>query len=46
VLTLAELPTPLTVSARWRPPWLEAAASEPGVVDASIEDALATYARA
>ena len=39
VLTLAALGSPLTVSARWRPPWLEAAASEPGVVDASIEDA-------
>jgi hypothetical protein len=46
VLTLAALGSPLPVSARWRPPWLEAAASEPGVVDASIEDALAAYARA
>jgi pimeloyl-ACP methyl ester carboxylesterase len=46
VLTLAELATPLTVCARWRPPWLEAVASEPGVVESSIEDALAAYSRA
>jgi pimeloyl-ACP methyl ester carboxylesterase len=42
--TLSELSTPLTVCARWRPPWLEAVASEPGVAEGSIEDALASYA--
>jgi pimeloyl-ACP methyl ester carboxylesterase len=42
--TLSELATPLTVCARWRPPWLEAVASEPGVAEGSIEDALASYA--
>ncbi len=46
VTTLSELASPLTVCARWRPPWLEAVASEPGVVEASVEEALAVYARA
>ncbi len=45
-LTLSELPSPVTVCARWRPPWIEGVASEPGVVEASVEDALAMYARA
>lgn len=44
-LTLAEVANPLTVSARWRPPWLEAVADEPGVVEASVEEALAAYGR-
>ena len=44
-LTLSELPSPVTVSARWQPPWLEAVVSEPGVLESSIEDALALYAR-
>ena len=30
--------------ARWQPPWLEAVVREPGVVESSIEDALASYA--
>ncbi len=46
LLTLSELPTPVTVCARWQPPWLEAVVSELGVVESSIEDALALYARA
>jgi hypothetical protein len=45
-LTLSELPNPVTVSARWQPPWLEAVVREPGVLESSIEDALASYASA
>ena len=45
VLTLGELSNPVTVSARWRPPWLEAVVSEPGVVESPIEEALAAYAK-
>ncbi len=45
-LTLSEVPNPVTVSARWQPPWLEAVVREPGVLESSIEDALASYARA
>jgi pimeloyl-ACP methyl ester carboxylesterase len=35
---------PLAVCARWRPPWLEAVAAEPGVLDTTLDEALAYYA--
>jgi pimeloyl-ACP methyl ester carboxylesterase len=41
---LSGLDRPLAVCARWRPPWLEAVASEPGVLDGSVEAALGHYA--
>ena len=38
---------PITVSARFRPPWLEAVAGEPGVAEThTIDEALAFYAKA
>jgi pimeloyl-ACP methyl ester carboxylesterase len=40
------LDEPITVSAVFRPPWLEAVAGELGVAHRSIGDALAAYARA
>src|SRR5262245_53318697 len=43
-LQLSELDWPLVVGARSRPPWLEAVAAEPGVMDAPLADALALYA--
>lgn len=43
-LTGSPLDEPITVSAVFRPPWLEAVAAEPGVAHTSIDDALATYA--
>lgn len=39
------LEAPLAVVARVRPPWLEAVASEPGVVASSLAEALARFAR-
>lgn len=39
------LESPIAVSATVRPPWLDAVADEPGVVDVSLCDALALYAR-
>jgi pimeloyl-ACP methyl ester carboxylesterase len=44
-LQLSGLDTPLVVAARVRPPWLEAVASEPGVVTLPLERALALFAR-
>lgn len=41
---LSGLDSPLTVAAVVRPPWLEAVASAPGVADASLPAALASYA--
>lgn len=35
---------PITVASSFRPKWLAAVADSPGVVEASIEDALASYA--
>ncbi len=43
-LTGSRLDTPITVSAVYRPPWLEAVAAEPGVAQASIDEALRRYA--
>lgn len=40
----AESAEPITVAAVARPPWLAAVAAEPGVVQASVLDALAGYA--
>jgi len=34
---------PFAVCARWRPPWLEAVASEPGVLDVSLDEAITFY---
>ena len=36
-------PNPITVASTFRPKWLAAVADEPGVADASIHDALASY---
>jgi pimeloyl-ACP methyl ester carboxylesterase len=41
---LSGLEWALAVCARWRPPWLEAIASEPGVLDLGVDEALAHYA--
>lgn len=38
------LDEPITVSARFRPPWLAAVAAEPGVAQRPVVDALAAYA--
>jgi pimeloyl-ACP methyl ester carboxylesterase len=35
---------PFAVTARWRPPWLEAVATEPGVIDVGLDAAIAFYA--
>jgi hypothetical protein len=39
------LDTPVTVSARFRPPWVAAVAQEPGAVTRTVPQALADYAR-
>jgi pimeloyl-ACP methyl ester carboxylesterase len=44
-VTGSPLDEPITVSAVFRPPWLEAVAAEPGVAQDSIADALAHYQR-
>jgi pimeloyl-ACP methyl ester carboxylesterase len=38
------LETPIVVTARYRPPWLQAVAAEPGVVEDTIESALTRLA--
>ena len=40
----APVTTPITVASSFRPEWLAAVADSPGVAEASIADALATYA--
>ena len=40
---LSGLSWPVAVCARWRPPWLEAVAGEPGVLDVTVEEALAYF---
>lgn len=40
---LSRLGYPIAVCARWRPPWLDAVANEPGVLDVALEEALAFY---
>lgn len=40
---LSGLGYPIAVCARWRPPWLDAVANEPGVLDVTVEEALAFY---
>jgi pimeloyl-ACP methyl ester carboxylesterase len=42
-LQLSGVSWPFAVCAKWRAPWLEAVASEPGVLDVSIDDAIAFY---
>jgi pimeloyl-ACP methyl ester carboxylesterase len=42
-LQFSALSWPFAVCARWRPPWLEAVAAEPGVLEVSLEDAIAFY---
>ncbi|MEO6989555.1 MAG: hypothetical protein ABI239_13020, partial [Aquihabitans sp.] len=44
-LEFSGLETPLVVVAEVHPPWLEAVAAEPGVVTASLPDALRIYDR-
>jgi pimeloyl-ACP methyl ester carboxylesterase len=34
---------PFAVCAQWRPPWLEAVAAEPGVLDVDLDEAIAFY---
>jgi pimeloyl-ACP methyl ester carboxylesterase len=46
VLALSPLSVPLVVTARYRPPWLQAVADEPGVVSEDVGPALARYAAA
>jgi pimeloyl-ACP methyl ester carboxylesterase len=41
---LSGLDWPIAVCARWRVPWLHAVASEPGVLDTTLPEALAHYA--
>jgi pimeloyl-ACP methyl ester carboxylesterase len=41
---LSGLEWPLAVCARWRPPWLDAVAGEPGVLDTALADAVDHYA--
>jgi pimeloyl-ACP methyl ester carboxylesterase len=45
-LQLSGLAEPIAVCARWRPPWLEAVAAEPGVLDVPLAEALTRFARA
>jgi pimeloyl-ACP methyl ester carboxylesterase len=42
---LSPLAWPIVVSARVRPPWLEAVANEPGTIELDVAAALALYAR-
>ncbi len=42
-LQLSGLSWPFAVCAKLRPPWLEAVAREPGVLDVSLDDALDYY---
>jgi hypothetical protein len=40
---LSGLEWPIAVCARWRVPWLDAVAGEPGVLDTTLPEALAHY---
>jgi hypothetical protein len=42
-LQLSGVAWPFAVCARWRPPWLEAVAAEPGVLDVGLDEAIAFY---
>jgi pimeloyl-ACP methyl ester carboxylesterase len=42
-LQLSGVSWPFAVCSRWRPPWLDAVAGEPGVLDVGIDDAVAFY---
>ena len=41
----SRLEEPLAIAARVHPPWLAAVVEQPGVVECSVEEALALYAR-
>ena len=43
-LQFSGLDTPVSLAARFRPPWVAAVAAEPGVRECSVPDALAAYA--
>ena len=43
-LQFSGLDTPVSVAARFRPPWVAAVAAEPGVRECSVTDALEAYA--
>ena len=43
-LQFSGLDTPVSLAARFRPPWVTAVAAEPGVRECSVPDALAAYA--
>jgi len=43
-LQFSGLDNPVSVAARFRPPWITAVAAEPGVRECSVEEALAAYA--
>lgn len=43
-LQFSGLDTPVSVAARFRPPWVAAVAAEPGVADCSVTAGLAAYA--
>ena len=36
---------PIAVCARWRPPWLEAVAAEPGVLDMDLDEAIRYFGK-
>jgi len=42
-LQLSGLAWPIAVCVRWRAPWLEAVAAEPGVLDVGLDEAIAFY---
>jgi pimeloyl-ACP methyl ester carboxylesterase len=42
-LQLSGVSWPFAVCAKWRPPWLEAVAGEPGVLDVGLDEAMAFY---
>jgi len=42
-LQLSGVSWPLAVCARWRPSWLDAVADQPGVLDVSLDEAVAFY---
>jgi pimeloyl-ACP methyl ester carboxylesterase len=42
-LQLSGVAWPFAVCARWRPPWLDAVAAEPGVLDVGLDEAIDFY---
>ncbi len=41
---LSGLASPVAVCAQWRPPWLDAVADDPSVLDTTLAGALAEFA--